>query len=47
MIDINTFASRHDVELANTGLREETVAKLYDFPTSASANDTDSHGKAA
>jgi hypothetical protein len=47
MIDINTFASRHDVELANAELREETVAKLYDFPTSVSVNNTDTYGKAA
>ena len=47
MTDINTFASRFDVEMANTELREETVAKLYDFPTSASIDNTESHGKAA
>ena len=47
MTDINTFASRHDVELANAELREETVAKLYDFPTLVSADNTNSHGKAA
>ena len=44
----NTFASRHDVEMANTELREETVAKLYDFPTQSPHEETSGHhGKAA
>jgi hypothetical protein len=47
LTDINTFASRHDVEMANIELREETVAKLYDFPAPASIENTESHGKAA
>jgi len=47
MTDINTFASRHDVEMANAELREETVAKLYDFPTSAPSDNATRHGKAA
>jgi hypothetical protein len=43
----NTFASRYDVEMANTELGEDTVAKLYDFPTQAASSNSDLHGKAA
>ncbi len=43
----NTFASRHDVEMANTELRKETLAQLYDFPAKALRDTGARHGKAA
>ena len=47
LTEINTFASRHDVEMANTELHGKTVADLYDFPVTNASDDTDHHGKAA